>query len=614
MNRKQQKRYPRPARPPAAPVETLEDRRLFAAGGLDPSFSGDGVYSITPSGGLSVVALDHRGGRTVVLGSSVVASGGGVVPDGGNLIAFNSAGNLDTTFSGDGVRPIPRVTNPRDVFVQPDGKILVVGTVDGAPGVARVLANGGADTSFGSGGFVNLPQLTEATAVRLAPDGKIVLAGRTDTSAGFGQLAAARLTAAGKLDTTFSADGVAGFGNGFGASGVAVQADGKVVVVGTVDAVGDEGTDVGAYRFTAAGELDATFAGTGFFYFNAGTDDAGRSIDLTPDGRVLLGVTVRQNGAGILRLDQSGAIDLDLTVEGTATGTSLATGVPVVRSSFDGTQFYLFAYPTSVESDRTTRIARFDADGTRDYTFGTNGVIASDGELVGDLTADGKLVTAGNPIGGPGPYDPALLQVRRRLTATATADRVRLDSGTLYVEGTNGKDTIAVTTASGQVRVTLNGVTRTFAASAVFGIVVGGNGGDDAINTGPTLAAVVFGGAGNDTITTGAAGDFVVGGIGNDTINAGGGDDSAYGGDGDDLVNGQAGDDRVYGDGQPGVRGDRGADRLYGGAGNDLLAGAEPIFGSPGSFADYLDGGTGTDTGYFVAANDATFSVETRIG
>jgi Ca2+-binding RTX toxin-like protein len=67
------------------------------------------------------------------------------------------------------------------------------------------------------------------------------------------------------------------------------------------------------------------------------------------------------------------------------------------------------------------------------------------------------------------------------------------------------------------------------------------------------------------------------------------------GGGGDDLLSGGAGDDRLTGG--------PGRDRLYGGSGNDTLSGRGD------STADYLDGGTDTDTAQKDAL-DATYSVE----
>lgn len=98
----------------------MESRTLFSAGGFDPSFSGDGVNTFSPGGNFHVIAIDNRGSRTIVLGQTAPDDAPAYAA---NLIAVNASGNLDTSFSGDGVRPLPRVLQPSDVFIQPDSTL-----------------------------------------------------------------------------------------------------------------------------------------------------------------------------------------------------------------------------------------------------------------------------------------------------------------------------------------------------------------------------------------------------------------------------------------------------------------------------------------------------------
>jgi Ca2+-binding RTX toxin-like protein len=275
-------------------------------------------------------------------------------------------------------------------------------------------------------------------------------------------------------------------------------------------------------------------------------------------------------------------------------------------------------------------VARYDADGTHDYTFGSYGVVNLPDAQALDLTADGKLVTAGNPpaagAGVAGPRDPSRVRVRRRLTATAAADRVAASGDTIYVEGTAGKDTVTLATVNGSLGVTLNGTTRTFTAqNGEYFVVVGGNAGDDTIDATAAAGAAVyaFGGAGNDVVRTAGGADLLSGGYGNDTLSGGGGDDVAYGGRGNDVVNGGDGDDRLFGDGEYDGRADPdptyggrltpqdvGADRVYGGAGNDSLTGSGTFDRAPDLIADYLDGGTGFDVSPTDGPADANFAIE----
>ena len=124
-----------------------------------------------------------------------------------------------------------------------------------------------------------------------------------------------RCLMAGDLDPTFAGDGTttAGFGlDGAGSfdfvTDVAVQADGKVVVVGTADRAGANDVDFGVMRFNADGTLDTTFSGDG---------KAVAAFDLDPGGN--------QDRAAAVAIDAAGNIHVAGTVE--TPGNDAAFGV-----------------------------------------------------------------------------------------------------------------------------------------------------------------------------------------------------------------------------------------------------------------------------------------------
>src|SRR5262249_47457615 len=134
-----------------------------------------------------------------------------------------SAAALDPTFHGTGKQtldfPGGSVTGTA-VVVQPDNKILVTGTFQpsgattaGSFALARFNADGSLDSGFGSGGRVAIdfgfpggnPQ---ASAVALQADGRIVVGGSVATGGtGGADFAVARLTTAGALDGSFGVGG-----------------------------------------------------------------------------------------------------------------------------------------------------------------------------------------------------------------------------------------------------------------------------------------------------------------------------------------------------------------------------------------------------------------------
>ena len=125
--------------------------------------------------------------------------------------------------------------------------------------------------------------------------------------------------------------------------------------------------------------------------------------------------------------------------------------------------------------------------------------------------------------------------------------RVRLEGGTLRVQGTEANDAIALRLAAGdptvvQVDLGDDGTADfTFPRAAIDNIKIAAHGGDDTVRIDDTNGAFtdtiptrIEGGPGNDTISGGAGAETLVGGAGNDTIDGKGGNDTADLGPGDD--------------------------------------------------------------------------------
>jgi uncharacterized delta-60 repeat protein len=195
-----------------------------------------------------------------------------------------SAGALDPTFVSGGVVVTGNVgtaslSEARKVALQPDGKIVAAGCVEGywagpSWAVARYNSNGTRDAGFGAGGLViNGEGAIEAAA--LGADGNIVAVGIEPSISGLGgsHFAAGRyLTSAttiggvtypaGSPDPTFGSNGVATttvVGNPVSPEphhtraippGVAIQPDGRIVQVGTAGPPGS--FTAGATQYPAA--------------------------------------------------------------------------------------------------------------------------------------------------------------------------------------------------------------------------------------------------------------------------------------------------------------------------------------------------------------------------
>ena len=297
-------------------------------GSLDPSFSGDGREQTNFTGfdGAADVAL--QGNKIVVVGFSTDNTGTAHFA----LARYNPNGSLDTSFSGDGKQTTAVGAfgegGANGVALQSDGKIVAVGTTNENGShtrdfaLARYRLNGSLDPSF-SGDGKRTPDLAfgefaGARGVAIQADGKIVVVG--EVSDGIGDFALARFNPNGSLDTSFSGDGLQTtdflFGVGAAGTDVAVQGDGKIV------AVGGAGGDFALARFNPNGSLDTSFSGDGLqttdFLFGAA--DQAFDVAIQANGRIVA-VGVAGGGAtgndfGLARYNASGILDASFSADG----------------------------------------------------------------------------------------------------------------------------------------------------------------------------------------------------------------------------------------------------------------------------------------------------------
>jgi uncharacterized delta-60 repeat protein len=241
-------------------------------GSLDTTFSGDGRL-VTNFGGVErawAIAVQSDG-KIVVTGSTCNPT---TQLCDLALARYNTNGTLDTTFSGDGkqITDFGGGSNGTlgGLVIQADGKILVAGYMGTATdfnfAVYRYLSNGSLDPSFSGDGKASFGfgsgRQDAATALAIQPDGKIVVAGYSgDMNGENHNFAIARLNANGSLDATFSGDGRQGtdFGGDDFAYGLALQPDGKMVIVGQKFDFTNDKYPSAIARYNSDGTLDDTF-------------------------------------------------------------------------------------------------------------------------------------------------------------------------------------------------------------------------------------------------------------------------------------------------------------------------------------------------------------------
>jgi uncharacterized delta-60 repeat protein len=333
-------------------------------------------------GGTSSIAVSQHDGYTLATqpdGRFYVGglrwTGNMFQPNDLGVTRFLANGQPDTTFGTNGTVITDLVVGsereqPYAIVVQPDGKLLVAGTVtyDFAPDnemfVVRYNTNGTLDTTFGTNGkfVLNLGGNdihSEAYAIALLPDGKILLGGsiddRLNTPITYADYALVRLTATGQRDLTWGSSGIVktNITGSDRAFDMEIQSDGKVILAGY-----EGGTNLNSkvtlVRYNPDGTLDATFGIGGVAGIRVpGSFQGASDMTLQPDGKIVV--------AG------------DVTPDNTSDANNWV-------------------------------VARFNSDGTADSSFGTGGYVTwdfggNDKASGVAVLGDGTLVVGGIGVG-----------------------------------------------------------------------------------------------------------------------------------------------------------------------------------------------------------------------
>ncbi len=307
---------------------------------------------------------------SIVLFSLAAGSGSSATPI--NLVktdptfGTNGITTVDVAGRGPGGPNTDHEDEPYWVAVQPDGNLVVAGkaynpktnNIDFA--VLRFRQDGSLDPAFGWYGIVLIDFVgahDEALSVAIQPDGKIVLAGlagRTDGTSDFGL---ARLNTNGSRDTSFGWNGIVMtdfFGGNDQALGLVLLPGGKMVAGGYATRA-STGSDLALARYNTNGSIDRTFGIGGLSIADYwGKTDAMYKLALQPDGKLV--------------------------------GNGMATRP-------DGTTDFA--------------VARFNADGAPDNTFGWGGRVATDFFGQSDLGLSLLLMPDGKIIAGGLAFNPA---------------------------------------------------------------------------------------------------------------------------------------------------------------------------------------------------------------
>ncbi len=177
--------------------------------------------------------------------------------------------------------------------------------------------------------------------------------------------------APGDFDGNFGTGGIAiqdidGNQNFIGAG--ALQSDGKLIVISTAGTIGNR--DYAAYRLDTDGQLDTNFGTNGISTTDAtGGDDIPNAILILPDDKILL---IGGNDLSLVRYNADGTLDDSFGTNGVQTMTPPIANSFVTGAALQSDGKILI---TGDDDGDSAYVTRLQNDGSSDSEFGTNGSV-----------------------------------------------------------------------------------------------------------------------------------------------------------------------------------------------------------------------------------------------
>ncbi len=393
-----------------------------------------------------------------------------------------SAPQLNAAPKGDKI--LSRPVTPAVDSSRLGGKDSFVGWPQSLFGLANTRSAGGLDSSFSDDGVFlgHLPitDLKLGTVGRQSDGSLVAIVGGLD------DLAVARYTSAGVLDSTFGVSGMANpdLSNMLGAqvnftvgNAIAILGDDSILVAGYsfYEFNTPNQADFLLVRFTSDGDLDENFGTGGVVVTPVGSaDDLANDMVVQPDGKILL-VGSTETGFwldfAMVRYNPDGSLDEDFGTNGKVVSSIGSEGRDITNERAYAVSMQLFGEGTKILIGGVSCckfgpiahgymvLARYNLNGTLDDTFGVNGFVETDfaagSSVVRDMAVDntGKIFAVGqleffnaHPNGSSDTilvvYDVdgiELASVQTHISVGDDPTRIEvLESGMVIVGGTSG--------------------------------------------------------------------------------------------------------------------------------------------------------------------------------
>lgn len=383
--------------------------RLNIDGSEDPSFTQIGKLADSLQNYKSIAIQSD--GKIVAAGYKTNLSLHNVF----TLSRHNTNGSIDTSFKATG---IPTQTSQSSlvkgafemghtikILIDEDQNILVAGTVTnifGANsnfGIARFKKDGSFDTLIITDIAGTNDLLLSAT---IGNNGSIILSGYSQYGNDF-SYSIVNFNKDLSYNTNFSGDGKLFTGlNGFlkSANSVAVQKDGKIVVLGYIE---QNYTKVAALRINSNGSIDESFAVNGKLietFLHSTTNY--ESIAIQNDGKILAG-GYASNGKNInyalVRYNKNGSLDSSFSTDGKVMkdfGSGGSENIRTIAVQKDGKII------VGGNGGDSLSIVRYNTNGSLDKSYGINGINQNKpGEnslFTIKIQKDGRLIAGGTSL------------------------------------------------------------------------------------------------------------------------------------------------------------------------------------------------------------------------
>lgn len=402
--------------------------RINYDGTADINFGKNGIASITNknSSYTGVLPLIQKDGKIIIAGYEFGSGRYNVA-----ITRMESNGNPDNNFGQGGIGSVPwgydssYSSIAQDILLKKDGEIITGGFSNNGMFKSIVLArfhsNGVIDNTFGNNGQVYMPldEDTYWTIASVSSWGQTYLNLVQDSQENIYVLTPAYDFAQKSLLSLykFKSNGVvdSSFGyfgrkkiqlsvHGSRPVGMAMQADGKLVIAGTAMTSADNSTALVLTRITSTGLIDSSFGNSGFFIDNAFTShyefrhyNQPRRLAIQQDGKILITGTTNEPspvGFAVRRYNIDGSIDRQFGEFG--------SGMAKIKT------WYAEATSIALQPDGKIivggnaggmYVVRYNSNGLLDETFGDRGIKTNIASTSGLnqllLQSDGKIVLLG---------------------------------------------------------------------------------------------------------------------------------------------------------------------------------------------------------------------------